>query len=224
MASELTAMIDETWRGPKTLVPPPELGPTGKWVYEFETQAETATRVYKRHSTKETAPTTQEVLALPPDAEVISMSLTPDESCIACLLQAEATGEQDDDLSTLPVVKLRSIDDGRETVLIGVEWLGDIVTEPVEIASLEWGPILHLEQSNSESTANTNLHCYSLYLLLSDHQGRTNQVVLCQIDPSTLELIVPPIPIYSSKDPAVMVDIQRTKGCSYVAIRALVTG
>ena len=216
LASELQATINEIWSGPNALdiEPPPECGPTGKWVYKFEVLADSATRVYQRYSsssgsTSSSASQKEVVLEILPGAEVLAMSLTPDEACVACLLQtAEARKDS-------PTVKLRSVDSGKEAILAGKEWLRDTIYGASEVVGLEWGPILRLDDET-----NINFQ-YSLYLLLADHQGRPDRVVLCQIDPSTLAPTVPPMLIYSSDDPTVMVDVQRTKGCSCVAIRAL---
>ncbi len=213
--TELHATIHETWNGPNALEPPPEYGPTGKWTYKFEVSADDNRRIYQRClSFGNAIPET--VLELPPTAEALAMSLTPDEALIACLMQP-------DDNSSSPRVTLRSVESKIELNLDGTDWIGDIAKMPSEIFGLEWGPIVTQEKMAGSIAQNngTTDFVYSLYLLLADHQGRPNRVALCYIDPLTLELTIPPTLIYSSDDPAVMVDVQRTKGCSFVCIRAL---
>ena len=218
LASELQATIGSN---ALDIEPPPQSGPTGKWVYKFDFLADSATRVYKRYlssfrsasasaSASSSALQEEVVLEIPPETEVLAMSLTPDEACVACL---QVVKEWD----YFPTVKLRSVDSRKEAVL---HWTGFLEenfdgVSGTDIVGLEWGPILMHDDDTNDNFR------YSLYLLIANSQGRPDRVVLCQIDPSTLALVVPPICIYSSDDPTVMVDVQRTKGCSCVAIRAL---
>ncbi len=210
LLSELQTQIDETWNGPGALEPPPEFGPTGKWTYKFSFSANGSSRVYERSTSSGMTPP-ETVLELPFDMEAFAMSLTPDEACVASLLQPT----EGDPLN--PWIAIRSVESGKESSLIGVEWLGGIVKVPSEVVGLEWGPI----RTRGKAASNGPDFVYSLYLLLADHQGRPDRVALCHIHPTTLQVLTPPTVIYSSDDPAVMVDVQRTKGCSYVAIRAL---
>ena len=212
---ELHTTIHETWNGPSALEPPAEYGPTGKWTYKFELSTNGTSRIYQRCLSSGLVPS-ETVLELPPTAEAIAMSLTPDETCIACLLQPE-------DNSSSPWITLRSMESRKVKNLTGIEWLGNIANAPSEVVGLEWGPILSREKmaNNRSQNYDSISFVYSLYLLLADDQGRPNRVALCHIHSSTLELIAPPTLIYSSDDPAVMVDVQRTKGCSFVCIRAL---
>ena len=82
-----------------------------------------------------------------------------------------------------------------------------LVTVDPGVVSLELGPILP-----------QNVH--SLYLVGSDEQGRPDSVSVSTVDPLSL-CISESRTIYRSDDPAVMVDVQRTKGCKYVAIQAM---
>lgn len=227
MLSELQASLHETWHGPNATESPPELGPTGKWVYKFRTppaaedarsSSSSSSQVYHRCHIDWTATGSvqpETVLEIPMGTEALAMSLTPDENCIAWL-QAPPKPAKDNDSSS-PHIKLRSIASKMENTLSTREWLGAIANEDDEqtqIVGLEWGPILSHSKGNKDPL-------YSLYLVLADHQGRPDRVVLYQIDPLSLKPSVPPILIYKSNDPAVIVDVQRTKGCSCVCIRAL---
>ncbi len=199
--SELHASIHETWNGHNAYDPPPEHGPTGTWTYRFETDG-TGNRIYQRSlSSNDSEP--EIVLELPPTAEALAMSLTPDEALIACLMETNENSQTSQ-------IKLCSVASKKQSTILSAEWLGDI--GPSEVVGLEWGPIL---------TRNNSTGVYSLYLLLTDHQGRPDRVALCRVDPLTLKSTVPPSLIYASNDPAVMVDVQRTKGCDFVSIRAL---
>ena len=247
LATEMREAIAEAWNDPLA-APPLECGPTGKWVYRFAVlddggrgaadvaAASPPRTVFQRYPVASEGSSTpppphsslpEVVLEIPPTAESLAMSLTPDETCVACLTDGDAARGRPQR------VHIRRVDSGAEVswtardLLAGrADIVGDDATagDDTDLVGLEWGPLLWQDgkaESGDQRDDQTNDFCYSLYLLLADHQGRPDRVVLCQIDPSTLVMAQPPVTIYRSDDPSVMVDVQRTKGCSCVAIRAM---
>ena len=207
--SELQAQIYETWNGPGALEPPPESGPTGKWTYQFNFSADGSSRVYERKPQPQPKASSgmappETVLELPPGIDALAMSLTPDEACVASLLQESVEGGSLD-----PWIVLRSMESGKELSLSGTEWLGGIAILPSEVVGLEWGPI----RTRGETAGSGPDFVYSLYLLLADHQGRPDRVALCHLHPTTLQLLTPPTLIYSSDDPAVTPFFHAPYGC-----------
>jgi oligopeptidase B len=167
-------------------IPPLEQGPIGTWKYRFSV-VDGDRRQYQR--TLEDS-TQQVVVELQAEDEILSMSLTVDESCIACLSENVVKGTRD--------IRLSQIETGRQSVL---------TMDAISLESLEWGPI----QPNGR---------HSLYLVGSDAQGRPDRVYVSIVDPTSMQA-TQPIILFQSDDPAVMVDVQRTKGCQYVAIQAM---
>ena len=198
--------------------PPPELGPTGKYVYSFHDVGDR--RLYKRKpsSTKNNSDGSyQTVTDFHVDDQLLAMSLSVDESMVAYLLETTTsnppshTGHQKPDGGKQAVVMVRHVDSGVTTELTPP-------TDGCDISSLEFGPV----QSNG-------LH--SLFYVTNDHQGRPFAVWACNV-----EVVVDGIETNSVKlqasdnhkpvlmkeflNPAIMVNVQRTKGCQYVAIQA----
>jgi protease II len=223
---EIQNNINHIWTRSASSSPPPEYGPTGKFLYRFELmEVGTGTknedkyrRVYQRYLSKESTmePSSSElVLELEPKMEILSMSLTPDESCVAYLVHNERTG--------LSSTRIRNIDSGMESTL-STELLfssmhqnNDVASSSSSPISLEWGPVLQRKKEKDDC----DYYYQSLYFVFADNQGRPNQVVGCKVDPSLLSIATEPMMVYQNDDPAVFVDVQRTKGCHYVAIRAM---
>ena len=222
---EIQDNINNIWTRSASSSPPPEYGPTGKFLYRFELmEVGTGTeneviyrRVYQRYSSKESTmePSSSElVLELEPNAEIISMSLTPDERCVAYLVHDERTG--------LSSTRIRNIDSGMEST-ISTELLFSSMHQNDDVASssnpisLEWGPVLQRKKGKD----GCDYYYQSLYLVFADNQGRPDRVVGCKVDPSLLSIVTEPTLVYQDDDPTVFVDVQRTKGCHYVAIRAM---
>ncbi|CAJ1945263.1 unnamed protein product [Cylindrotheca closterium] len=184
----------------------PETGPTGIYTYQFQQDPNRPERmVYTRHTALVLAQENQVdqvVLYLEPSDQVLSMSLSVDESMIAYLI---VRGGEDPS----PKLCVRHVESGNEQEL------------PVgELVAVEFGPTL-----SSSSTSDSGSSDYSIYLLGSDVKGRPDRVLVSAISVNKKEGSItstePATLLYQSNDPAVMVDVQRTKGCQYVAIRAM---
>jgi len=114
VAKVLEEMHQSIENQPKTV---PESGPTGTWTYSLANG-----RVYERQLGEKT----QVVMPLLPDEDVLSMSLSVDESLVACLVS-------NGDTSSL---RIRHMEHGIDTRI------------PVthDFVSIEWGPL----QSNND--------------------------------------------------------------------------
>lgn len=218
--AELRALTAHLW---DREAPTDEPGPTGRWRYRLVLLPNLTEgggpssgeggpqRVYQRREEAVAAgrdgdsapPAAQTVLTIEPHEEVLAMSLTPDETCIACLSRDPSRGRSE--------VRLRNVSSSRERVLSfdhgdahdGADGGAD------SVVSVEWGP------------APSGGSHQSLYLLFADPGGRPCRVVVMVVGSETLlPLLAQPTPVYRNDDPSVMVDVQRTKGCAYVAIRA----
>lgn len=119
-----------------------------------------------------------------------AMSISIDESIMAYLISSSC-----DTASTK--VKIRHLDSHRE---LDIEDIGN-----QNIVSIEWGPI----QENGD---------HSLFFITQNYLHRPDTVHVCTVS-NDLKQSTPSV-IYFSKDERVMVDVQRTKGCHYVAISA----
>jgi protease II len=223
---EIQDNINNIWTTSTSSSPPPEYGPTGKFLYRFELlevgtgteNEEIYRRVYQRYSSKESTmepSSSQLVLELEPNMEIVSMSLTPDESCVAYLVHDERTG--------ISSTRIRNIDSGMESTL-STELLfssthqnNDVASTSTSPISLEWGPVLQRKKEKDDC----DYYYQSLYFVLADNQGRPNRVVGWKVDPSLLSIATGPMMVYQNDDPTVFVDVQRTKGCHYIAIRAM---
>lgn len=178
----------------------PEVGPTGIWSYQSQHDPNHPERMlYTRHSMDGDGQIVEElVLDLGPNDQVLSMSLSVDESMIAYLVK-------DGSQSRSPTLRIRHVESGSEVELpISHETTGDL-------AAVEFGP----KGPNGD---------HMIYLLGTDAQGRPDRVLASTVAFNSNTITTPnmePIPLYQSNDPAVMVDVQRTKGCQYVAIRAM---
>jgi oligopeptidase B len=119
-----------------------------------------------------------------------AMSLSVDESLMAYVVSSAFDPE-----STM--IKIRHLTNHREV---------DVPTTTYQyIASVEWGPI----QGNGE---------YSLFFTTQNKFHRPDTVRVCTVSRDLL--LTSSVVVYSNDDEAVMVDVQRTKGCQYVAISA----
>jgi len=94
------------------------------------------------------------------------------------------------------IVRIRHLDSGREF---------DLPPENFTIANVEWGPI----QDDGSDT---------LFFTTSNEKGRPCAVYACSVEADG-EISSSPC-VYGNDDEAVMVDVQRTKGCKYMAIYA----
>eukprot|EP00934_Nitzschia_sp_Nitz4_P000842 Nitzschia sp. Nitz4//scaffold11_size288233//245683//247950//NITZ4_000814-RA/size288233-snap-gene-0.32-mRNA-1//1//CDS//3329534194//842//frame0 len=187
---KLLQEVHQAWN--RQVISFPEQGPTGTWTYDMIVDPITSKRLYQR-TWKGDEETRKVILELEPSDEVLSMSLSVDEACIACLVENVETG--------LREVRLRHNESDRESVLHfpdnGVD----------QLVGLEWGPI---------ETDGDHL----LYLLAADQQGRPYRVLVSSVHPSVLDVTKPNL-LLQSDDPAEMMDVQRTKGCQYVAIQTM---
>ena len=192
---ELENLIEDA----KTRPLPPEPGPTGR--FQYQSVSKNGRNIYQRYKTSElTSPEPnadpQVVLDLEPQMQVLAMSLTVDDECIAYLTVHATTGCVD--------FRLRHIDSGNEAMLQ--------VSHPELIVNVEWGPA----KRNSDG-----INIYSLFYVTVDRQGRPHQVYGCSVDGISLQQKSDHVLLYHSDDPAAMVDVRRTKGCQYVAIQAM---
>ena len=122
--------------------------------------------------------------------QIHAMSLSVDESMMAYLV-----GSAND--PTHKTIKIRDLQSSREIVFPA--------TRDQYIVSVEFGPI---QDSGG----------HSLFYTTQNHVHRPNTVYVCCVS-RDLELSRAVV-VYSNDDNAVMVEIQRTKGCRYVAIAA----
>jgi oligopeptidase B len=169
----------------------PEFGPTGTWKYLSSNTSEG--RLLYTRSYKGID---QQVLNLEPDTQIHSMSLSVDESLIAYLCTSNST----------EVVRIRHIESERELSV-------DLPTVN-SISNLEWGPIFR-----------KSIKGHSLYVVGTDRLGRPDRVYassiyLDEINADIALSIDDFQLIFQCDDQAAMVDVQRTKGCQFVAIQA----
>ncbi|KAL3926636.1 MAG: hypothetical protein SGBAC_013396, partial [Bacillariaceae sp.] len=183
----------------------PEVGPTGIWKYQSQQDPNRPERmIYTRHAeVLEQEPMDQVVLKLGPNDAALSMSLSVDESMIAYIVRGEDASSK---------IFIRHVEFGTELeLLVDQKATGELV-------AVEFGPTLS-PSSNGDSSE------HSIYLLGSDVQGRPDRVLIATIGVNKEGFIATtdkePTLLYRSDDPAVMVDVQRTKGCQYVSIRAM---
>jgi len=222
ICSEIQHEVNNIWNSDSTSDPPSlpslslaEYGPSGNWVYRFEVIKTgrdgdgdvNDRRVYQRYPSESVTFSSssllspQLVLELEPYEEIVSMSITPDETCVAYIIR--------NDKRSSTQVFIRNIASGKELILSSTELYSSF--------SLECGPSLSLSD-----------YYQSLYVVLANEQGRPDRVVACTF-PSLLLTTENHKPaatttttlIYKNDDPQVFVDIQRTKGCQYVIINAL---
>jgi len=194
--------IYNTWLTSQQQRPPPQLeyGPTGTWRYGFieppggeeEREDYSMKRIYQRMwQDSQGYQIQQTVLELDPTDAVLSLSLTPDESCIACLVEDATTNRRQ--------LRIRHIETDRQ---ISIDDVGGIVT-------IEWG---------ASTIFNGGSH--SLYLVGTDSQGRPDRVLVTKVHSTVLQFDEPEL-LIQSHDLSEIVDVQRTKGCEYVAIRIM---
>jgi protease II len=209
-----------------------EPGPTGKWLYRFDllnddddSESDRSRRVYSRHSVPvvrddiNNQTTRRIVLELCPTEELIAMSLTPDESCVAALVQ-----RHDNDVNGVDItieIRLRNIESGVENrIRIPTKHTN---TSAETVISLEWGSDVLDVQDDLDPLKETRPYPHhTICFLHTNHQGQPNRVLSTRINPTTMDLINNELPttIFNSEDPAVMVSMQRTKGGKFIAIDA----
>jgi protease II len=201
--------VQNAWN--RQRAPPPEPGPTGTWLYgfieeppsteEYSSSSASASasprRIYQRTWNDDRGQeTAQVVLELEPHDEVLSLSLSVDESCIASLVENATTGQRQ--------IRLRHIETDRQSTL---EFVGDNGNLYHSLVGLEWGPMLEGD-------------VHSLYFVGTDEQGRPDRVLVSTVQSNVLYVDEPQLMIHS-QDPAEIVDVQRTKGCEFVSIHAM---
>ncbi len=169
----------------------PEMGPTGQYLYFSEDIANGQRRYRRRHVQSNEE---QHVLDISfHENHLLAMSLSVNETLVAYLVSPVTSPSQ-------TLVKIRTLNS---------KWKNEIVlpTADLHIANVEWGP-LQTDGSNS------------LFLTATNSRGHPCAVYACCVD-STGGQITPLQSIYSNDDDnAVIVDVQRTKGCRYVALYA----
>ena len=172
-----------------------EYGPTGTWKYRFVEEAPDdgfPKRIYQRICQDEHGQEIQQlVLELDPADSVLSLSLSVDESCIACLVEDTTTGQRQ--------LRLRLIENDREILLGGMEG----------IVSLEWG-----------ATTLSEGGFHALYFVGTDELGRPDRILVSHVHSTALQFDEPEL-LIQSHDPAEIVHAQRTKGCEYISIHIM---
>ena len=213
-------VFTEILRAYQRIPPPlPELGPTGQYLYDLYDNALTGRRLYRRQTSEEKAnadnPSFQTVLEVSMHKfDLQFLSLSVDETLVAGLLEPlkNEQQQQQQQLNTnklSKVVLVRHIESGSEIELM----LSPDNRNHGEISSIEFGP----KQPNGQHT---------LFMVTNDTLGRPDSVWACTVavtnqDTDTaIQQTSKLRQIYQCADPAVMVDVQRTKGCQYVSIQA----
>ena len=192
-----------------------------------------------------TSPYRQIVLEIDnPDIVLHKMSLSVDETLLAYMIADESTNEDDSDDS-----KEGNDEDDSEKIRrkkqiyvchidAGTEMILEIPTSHAKrLASIEFGPIVQsIEQAEPQASGDGEIpptpqpdFYHTMYYVTTDNLGRPNTVHCSYIDPETLEIVSisdddtddEGSAIYHNDDPTVWVDVQRTKGCQYVAIQAM---
>jgi oligopeptidase B len=186
--------------------PIPELGPTGKFAYQFKDDPSGRRRIYQRQDVSKSQNEAFRTVVMDLSLEennLQAMSLSVDEALCAALVESRAQQSAGGAAIPRSNVLIRHIDSGKQIQLdLGFEF---------EIASVEWGPL----QQDGQHT---------LFLTENDSQGRPDSVWGCTIEMDRDKLFLrqtsSPSLYFQDQDPAIMVDIQRTKGCQYIAIQA----
>jgi oligopeptidase B len=122
--------------------------------------------------------------------ELHAMSLSVDESLMAYVVSSVF-----DPKST--TIKIRHLNSHLEVEVPSTTYK--------YVATVEWGPI----QGNGE---------YSLFFTTQNKFYRSDTVRVCTVSRDLV--LTSSVIVYSNDDEAVIVDVQRTKGCQYVAISA----
>jgi oligopeptidase B len=200
MYHEIQENVRQAWEDPEPIA---DYGPTGKYLYKLVVRLEDNFKIYQRYSTSADGQNPQQIVEIEPQVELLSMSLSPDETYIASLIQKSSDESQQKE------IRIQHIATGNQTTLAFEPPNDEFSID--NVMNLEWGP--SIENGNDDETA-----IQTLYVVLSDTQGRPCQVSCCFI---SLHSKASLIHVYRSDDPTVMVDVQRTKGCQYVAIEAL---
>jgi len=190
-------------------------GPTGRYLYQWSTQFDPSSsgtptsRIYQRHhvdqhpSKQSTQP--QCVLEVNPTFDLIDMSLSVDERLLAYLVDDRRGGGRSQ-------IWVRDIENGTSIRMDGLPHQDRAVT-------VEFGPP---RINECEATVS-----HPLFYVATDSHGRPDRVYATTINLRTLfdnDLgnNQSPLPsaklVYHSDDPTVHVDVQRTKGCKFVAI------
>jgi len=218
-------VLDEMLEAARRIPPsPPEVGPTGKYAYSFQEEKEnhSTRRIYQRQSTCSTASNygtiPQQVLFdLPIDDTLVAMSLSVDESVIAYLREEPSTPTTPKDTNECKQgkVMVRHIDSGTETEIL-------LPTNGCDMSSIEFGPAITTEDGGKQN--------HSLFYVTNDSQGRPFAAWSCVVECSyrandtttvlRLSKQYDPVLLKEFQDCAVVVNLQRTKGCHYVAIQA----
>eukprot|EP00980_Cylindrotheca_fusiformis_P016848 scaffold5085_cov115-Cylindrotheca_fusiformis.AAC.13 len=206
-----------------------EYGPTGTWKYQslYGSSNNNNSNDENRNNNydgrllylRRDVTTGQEqvvVLDLEEPYQIRSMSLSVDETLIAYVITS-GDDDDDEDNTTTSSIRIRHVESGTEIPIVASS-----SNSTAGIMSVELGP--------STSSLSSN-RTHGLYWVggLDEHNGqRPDRVYGAEITVDTtssegvvqLHITAEPTLLYQSKDPAVMVDVQRTKGCHYVAIQA----
>ena len=168
----------------------PELGPCGQFYYLSTVGSDNCLRYSK--SSNPDGSDAVEILNLNLNQyEMKAMSLSVDDTLLAYVITSVQTSR-----SELWVKRLQS---NSSTARLVPTSQTDI------LSSVEWGPL----QPNG-------LH--SLFFTCTDDWHRPCQVKACQVNDDLSTSV--PVQVFHSADPAVIVDVQRCKGCHFVAISA----
>jgi protease II len=196
----------------------PEMGPTGRYLYYFETGTRgdgSVMRQYRRvladaHISEEsdTADSPSSLISseLVVELDVScsdlqAISLSADESMVAFVLNVFPAGA-----NSTPKLELwvRHIESGRQ---MKIDTNTDTAAAGAAVTVVEFGPQL------------VDCELRTLTWVTTDKAGRPCTAHVATIDPTTLTYSEPQI-LYHSDDDTVHVDVQRCKGCCYLAVHA----
>jgi protease II len=197
----------------------PEMGPTGRFLYHFETiiREKLSVRQYRRvladaHISEESnvdspLPLISSELVVELDvscSDLQAISLSADESMVAFVLNVFPVGADGDDTPKLELW-VRHIETGRQ---IQIDTRSGTAADTA-VSVVEFGPQL----------ADCDLHTLTWVTL--DEGGRPCTAHVATVDPTTTTPTCSQSEIlYHSEDPTVHVDVQRCKGCCSLAVHA----
>ena len=193
----------------------PELGPTGRYLYYYETADEhnisVEARQYRRRSQKKThfwkeSPAEDNLLDASESELVLlesragtslqAVSLSVDESMVAFIMQDETSNQMESQLWVRYITTGEQI---RVDTGLLVPWV------------VEFGP---QEQHNGKHGS------HALSWVTVDEVGRPATAHVAWVDYSERLTCSSSSVLYHSTDPSVHVDVQRCKGCRYLAVHA----
>jgi protease II len=195
----------------------PELGPTGEYAYYFDDDLIVGKRTYRRKKLNgKSTPALDDNSMM--NNNKSNNSSNNEQTVFDMNLHFEFLGPMSISVDERFVVRMITyIDSGMKPKIVvtnidsGINYIMRNGASQHQIHNVEFGPMYSKTHTSKADES------YSLFLTTCDEIGRPSAVYACTFDGESfgqLELVV------EDKDGANFVDVQRTKGCEYVAINS----